>query len=250
MVGQGVTKKALEDGHTVIALDIGPTPTSPIHAKDQEEGRYKYYQLDATDYEAYYKIVEEEGCTAIIHLAATFNKFGEDGELTSNVPSHVSPVILSRVLFTPNHITLLPSHSMYIPCVSKEIVSRRLRIKLEWYNSREHHPHILGLSNPSLSSPPLLRTTPKMESLYPYSGYCQYSVYSLPLPTPLLPAQSHAPLHFAPPCFPPHSPLSHALLRSAHSIARFAQLVRSLTLISGGLQQQFRNVMEHPRDSW
>jgi nucleoside-diphosphate-sugar epimerase len=118
MVGQGVTEKAINDGHRVIALDIGPdsfransNPTIHTEAKpksegegengEKEEGKYKYYQLDATDYEAYYKIIKEEGCTAIIHLAATFNKFGEDGELVSNVPSHVCS--------SPPHPPLTPS---------------------------------------------------------------------------------------------------------------------------------------------
>jgi len=100
MVGKGVTGKALADGHKVIALDMGPTSlrqdnkSTPSQQKgegDEEEGRYKYHQLDATDYQAYYDIIKSEGCTAIIHLAATFNKFGQDGELTSNVHSHVSP---------------------------------------------------------------------------------------------------------------------------------------------------------------
>jgi nucleoside-diphosphate-sugar epimerase len=99
MVGQGVTEKALSDGHKVIALDMGPTSlrsNNSAKAKNdgqqgkEEDGNYKYHQLDATDYESYYDIVKEEGCTAIIHLAATVNKFGEDGELTSNVHSHVS----------------------------------------------------------------------------------------------------------------------------------------------------------------
>jgi dTDP-4-dehydrorhamnose reductase len=112
MVGQGVTEKALSDGHKVIALDMGPTSlrsanstiSEPKARGEEEGGRYKYYQLDATDYNAYYTIVKEEGCTAIIHLAATFNKFGEDGELTSNVHSHVSH---------PFHPTSLPSTSSY-----------------------------------------------------------------------------------------------------------------------------------------
>jgi hypothetical protein len=98
MVGQGVTEKALSDGHKVIALDMGPTSLRSHNSEQKawndgqqgKEGNYKYHQLDATDYESYYNIVKEEGCTAIIHLAATFNKFGEDGELTSNVHSHVS----------------------------------------------------------------------------------------------------------------------------------------------------------------
>jgi NAD(P)-dependent dehydrogenase (short-subunit alcohol dehydrogenase family) len=106
MVGQGVTEKALADGHKVIALDMGPTSSRSAIKQDGkgDEGRYIYYQLDATDYQAYYDIVKEEGCTAIIHLAATFNKFGEDGELTSNVHSHVSH---------PFHPTSLPSASSY-----------------------------------------------------------------------------------------------------------------------------------------
>jgi NAD(P)-dependent dehydrogenase (short-subunit alcohol dehydrogenase family) len=113
MVGQGVTEKALADGHKVIALDIGPTSlrsakTTIPEPKARGEGekdekdegeRYKYYQLDATDYQAYYDIIKEEGCTAIIHLAATFNKFGEDGELTSNVHSHVSPHSIHPIPF-------------------------------------------------------------------------------------------------------------------------------------------------------
>jgi len=106
MVGQGVTEKALSDGHKVIALDMGPTSlrsnNSTISSepkargegtKKDEEERYRYYQLDATDYQSYYDIVKQEGCTAIIHLAATFNKFGDNGELTSNVHSHVSLLV-------------------------------------------------------------------------------------------------------------------------------------------------------------
>jgi dTDP-4-dehydrorhamnose reductase len=122
MVGQGVTEKALSDGHKVIALDMGPTSlrsnNSEPKAKndgqqgkeEEEEGRYKYHQLDATDYEAYYKIVKEEGCTAIIHLAATFNKFGDDGELTSNVHSHVS---LHSVPYPPSHRTVILEKRTY-----------------------------------------------------------------------------------------------------------------------------------------
>jgi nucleoside-diphosphate-sugar epimerase len=106
MVGQGVTEKALSDGHRVIALDMGPVSmrftsnnsTISEGEGNDKEGRYKYHQLDATDYQAYYDIIKSEGCTAIIHLAATFNRFGEDGELTSNVHSHVS---LSPFLQTP-----------------------------------------------------------------------------------------------------------------------------------------------------
>jgi NAD(P)-dependent dehydrogenase (short-subunit alcohol dehydrogenase family) len=101
MVGQGVTEKALADGHKVIALDIGPTSLRSANKQDGkgDEGRYKYHQLDATDYQAYYDIIKQEGCTAIIHLAATFNKFGEDGELTSNVHSHVSPHSIHPIPF-------------------------------------------------------------------------------------------------------------------------------------------------------
>jgi nucleoside-diphosphate-sugar epimerase len=123
MVGLGVTAKALEDGHRVIALDISQDPhpsmaVSPGRAEGEDwaegrdgerrgegrgegrgeeagargggGGKYKYYQLDATDYEAYLKIIKEEGVNAIIHLAATFNRFGQDGEYLTNVHSHVS----------------------------------------------------------------------------------------------------------------------------------------------------------------
>lgn len=101
MVGQGVTRKALSDGHKVIALDMGPV--SLLDLEDDHSGKYVYQQLDATDYEAYHKTVKEEGCTAIIHLAATFNKFGADGQLTSNVPSHVRLSVLCFWSYFPNY---------------------------------------------------------------------------------------------------------------------------------------------------
>lgn len=88
LVGQGVTRAALTAGHTVVALDI---PAQGVDAFANEEG-YKYHQLDATDYDRYYALVKEGGCTAIVHLAATFNKFNDKGEWLSNVPSHVSCV--------------------------------------------------------------------------------------------------------------------------------------------------------------
>jgi hypothetical protein len=106
MVGQGVVLKALSEGHKVIGLDIGPSsliPTSDLASYSPSEsdaggekgkGGYKYHQLDATDYSAYHKIIKDEGCNAIIHLAATFNKFGDDGELLTHVPSHVRLVLL------------------------------------------------------------------------------------------------------------------------------------------------------------
>ena len=137
MVGQGVTEKALSDGHKVIALDMGPTSLrsndstiSPepkagegiegTDGKDGkgEEGNYKYYQLDATDYQSYYDIVKGEGCTAIIHLAATFNKFGDNGELTSNVHSHVSPPIPSTQI--PIWLLSEPEWNQHIPHTSCE----------------------------------------------------------------------------------------------------------------------------------
>jgi hypothetical protein len=97
MVGQGVVLKALSDGHKVIGLDIGPD--SLISADDLGSAEaYVYHQLDATDYSAYYKIIKDEGCNAIIHLAATFNKFGDDGELLTHVPSHVRLVFLPVLL--------------------------------------------------------------------------------------------------------------------------------------------------------
>ena len=104
MVGQGVVLKALVEGHKVIGLDIGPK--SIISAEDlasstSSEERYKYHQLDATDYEAYYKIIKDEGCNAIIHLAATFNRFGDDGEFLTHVSSHVSPVLPSSLFPDP-----------------------------------------------------------------------------------------------------------------------------------------------------
>lgn len=92
MVGQGVTQSALEAGHRVIALDIGPESTYPEGGgKGQGEGSHnlKYHALDATDFEAYLKILKDEGVDSIIHLAATFNKFDENGQYLSHVPSNV-----------------------------------------------------------------------------------------------------------------------------------------------------------------
>jgi NAD(P)-dependent dehydrogenase (short-subunit alcohol dehydrogenase family) len=117
MVGQGVVLKALSEGHKVIGLDIGPD--SLISAADLvssssvgvEQGgggdQFKYHQLDATDYSAYYKIIKDEGCNAIIHLAATFNKFGADGELLSHVPSHVRLCSLLLSSFHYSSTTIL-----------------------------------------------------------------------------------------------------------------------------------------------
>ena len=132
MVGQGVTEKALSDGHKVIALDMGPTSLRSNNStispepkargegtKKDEDEKYKYYQLDATDYEAYHKIVKGEGCTAIIHLAATFNKFGDNGELTSNVHSHVSPPIPStQNSIQPSHVNRIDMS--YTPSILRE----------------------------------------------------------------------------------------------------------------------------------
>jgi nucleoside-diphosphate-sugar epimerase len=88
MVGQGVTQSALEAGHKVIALDIGPESTYPS-TPASSRGNLKYYSLDATDFEAYLKILKDEGVDSIIHLAATFNKFDENGQYLSHVPSNV-----------------------------------------------------------------------------------------------------------------------------------------------------------------
>lgn len=92
LVGQGVTRQALSEGHTVLALDI-PGKGAEAFANDD---KYRYHQLDATDYDRYYTLVKEGGCTAIVHLAATFNKFDEHGKWLSNVPSHVSSPISSK----------------------------------------------------------------------------------------------------------------------------------------------------------
>lgn len=86
LVGQGVTRQALSEGHSVVALDI---PAQGAEAFANED-KYTYHQLDATDYDRYCRLVKEGGCTAIVHLAATFNKFNDKGEWLSNVPSHVS----------------------------------------------------------------------------------------------------------------------------------------------------------------
>ena len=82
-VGSAVVQAALEDGHTVVALDIpasGPTPA---------QDRYTYRPVDLTDYDAFRSAVE--GCDALVHLAAIFNRHNGPGTPTEIVPpQHVS----------------------------------------------------------------------------------------------------------------------------------------------------------------
>ena len=95
LVGQGVTRAALDQGHSVVALDI---PTQGADAfKSEDKAKYTYHQLDATDFDRYLSLVRDNKCTAIVHLAATFNKFDDKGQWLSNVPSHVRlPLMLAK----------------------------------------------------------------------------------------------------------------------------------------------------------
>lgn len=89
LVGQGLTRAALDQGHSVVALDI---PTNGAEAfKSEPKTKYIYHQLDATDFDRYLALVKDSKCTAVVHLAATFNKFDDNGVWMSNVPSHVRP---------------------------------------------------------------------------------------------------------------------------------------------------------------
>ncbi|ORX37019.1 hypothetical protein BD324DRAFT_600634 [Kockovaella imperatae] len=78
-VGTGVVKLALAQGHSVVAIDIGP------RGKLEPQARYEYKQVDVVDLQAYKAAVD--GCNAIIHLAAAlFKKVKrEDGSMTINL---------------------------------------------------------------------------------------------------------------------------------------------------------------------
>ena len=82
-VGSEVALQALENGHTVVALD------RPFEGKIKARDGYVYKQLDASDYHALKAAVQ--GCDALVHLAAVFHQHDDDGNITSTgVGEHVS----------------------------------------------------------------------------------------------------------------------------------------------------------------
>ena len=70
-VGSAFIRLALSEGHSILALDLGPTghPPDDISFK----GTYTYAQVNGVDFDAYKASVEQAGCDAIVHLAAIYN---------------------------------------------------------------------------------------------------------------------------------------------------------------------------------
>ncbi|WWC63011.1 uncharacterized protein I303_105609 [Kwoniella dejecticola CBS 10117] len=76
LVGSGLVRLALKEGHTVLALDIVPPdhhgatlPKNLEFARD----RYEYKQVSALDYNEYKEALDYAGCNAIVHLATLGN---------------------------------------------------------------------------------------------------------------------------------------------------------------------------------
>lgn len=84
-VGSSVAQYALDQGHAVVALD------RPKEGKIQNQARYMYQQLDATDFHAYKRAIR--GCDALIHLAAVYNAHDDEGRLLDDAYlQHVSAI--------------------------------------------------------------------------------------------------------------------------------------------------------------
>jgi UDP-glucose 4-epimerase len=89
-IGSGIIQHALDEGHTVVALDKAP------ESKFGKRDGYTYKSVELTDYDAFLEAAR--GCDALIHLAATYslqNPKDPDGPLLRSVPDHVSQ--LSKV---------------------------------------------------------------------------------------------------------------------------------------------------------
>lgn len=85
-IGRAVTKLALDEGHTVLALDRA------AEDKHGPQERYSYKSVDLLDYEAYRDAVRDGKCDAIIHLAAVYtlqNPKDPEGPPLRAVPEHV-----------------------------------------------------------------------------------------------------------------------------------------------------------------
>lgn len=96
-VGTALVHLALSDGHTVVALDRSPDPSfqPPMLQGDL----YTYKRLDLLDYPAFKAAVQ--GCDALVHLAAIYNKHDGHGNLSEEAPQHVRPT--SAFLLLSSH---------------------------------------------------------------------------------------------------------------------------------------------------
>lgn len=80
-VGTGVCQAALQEGHTVVGIDIAPKARI-------EHPNFTYKVVNSADHEPFKQAVT--GCDAIIHLAATWTILDADGKVTRYVPEYVS----------------------------------------------------------------------------------------------------------------------------------------------------------------
>ncbi|WRT66759.1 uncharacterized protein IL334_003722 [Kwoniella shivajii] len=82
LVGTCLVELALDQGHTVLAMDIvDPNHQStilPDHLKLSEKG-YTYKQISSLDYEDYKKACKESHCNSLVHLAMIPNGPDVDG---------------------------------------------------------------------------------------------------------------------------------------------------------------------------
>ncbi len=79
-VGSGVCQAALNEGHTVVGLDIAPKARI-------EHPNFTYKIVNSAEHEPFKQAVI--GCNAIIHLAATWTIRDADGKIIRDVPQYV-----------------------------------------------------------------------------------------------------------------------------------------------------------------
>lgn len=95
-IGLGIVKRALEDGHTVVAIDhINP---DLAHGKLPLHERITYQQAELANYDAFLEAVR--GCDALVHLAAVYSlqdPKNPDGPLLRDIPEHVRGNIWSSI---------------------------------------------------------------------------------------------------------------------------------------------------------
>ena len=84
-IGAELIRLALSQGHSILALDLGPTGSPP---NITFKGTYTYAQCDGSDFDSYRNSVAEAGCDAIVHLAAIFNMHSTSVG-TKRRPQHV-----------------------------------------------------------------------------------------------------------------------------------------------------------------
>ena len=73
IVGTAVSQTALDQGHTVLALD------RPLHGNIESRAGYEYRPFNALDYGTMKEVLR--GCDALVHLAAVYNAHDDDGHL-------------------------------------------------------------------------------------------------------------------------------------------------------------------------